>query len=91
MDPGNGGEKSPDLDWFNVAIGFGFIIFNVVISSILGLEKDIPASLVIAALRCVGQLSLLTLILKPVFNGGPWAVAGIVFLFNVLGTFEAGE
>lgn len=89
MDPGNGGEKAPELDWLNVGIGFGFIIFNVVVSSILGLEKDIPASLVIAALRCVGQLSLLTLVLRPVFNGGPWAVAGIVFLFNILGTFEA--
>lgn len=91
MASGGGGEKSPELDWLNVGIGFGFIIFNVILSSILGIEKDISASLVIAALRCIGQLSLLTVILKPVFNGGPWAVAGIVFLFNILGTFEAGE
>ncbi|KIO34425.1 hypothetical protein M407DRAFT_240698 [Tulasnella calospora MUT 4182] len=89
MDSGNGGEKSPELDWLNVGLGFGFIIFNVILSGILGLEKDISASLVIAALRCIGQLSLLTVVLKPVFSGGPWAVAGIVFLFNVLGTFEA--
>ncbi|KAG9046193.1 hypothetical protein FS837_004905 [Tulasnella sp. UAMH 9824] len=89
MASGGGGENTPQLDWLNVGIGFGFIIFNVILSSILGIEKDISASLVIAALRCIGQLSLLTVILKPVFHGGPWAVAGIVFLFNILGTFEA--
>lgn len=86
-----GGEKSPELGWLNVGVGFGFIIFNVLVSSFLGLAKDISASLVVAALRCICQLWILTLILKPVFSGGPWAVAGIAVLFNVTGTFETGE
>lgn len=83
--------KPADLSWLSVAIGFGFIVFSVLLSAIVGLAKDIPASLIVAALRCIGQLSLLTLILKPVFHGGPWAVAGIALLLNITGTFEAGE
>ncbi|KAG8906047.1 hypothetical protein FRB99_007704 [Tulasnella sp. 403] len=82
--------RSEDLDWVNVGIGFAFIAFNVVLSALLGLDKDIPGSLVVAAVRCIAQLSLLTVILQPVFRGGPWAVAGIAVLFNVLGTVEAG-
>ncbi|KIO34424.1 hypothetical protein M407DRAFT_3520 [Tulasnella calospora MUT 4182] len=87
MDPS--GERPADLSWLSVAIGFGFIVFSVLLSAVVGLAKDIPASLIVAALRCIGQLSLLTLILKPVFGGGPWAVAGIALLLNVTGTFEA--
>ena len=82
---------NPDLDWGNVAIGFSFIMFNVVLSTVIGLDKDIPTSLLVAALRCIAQLSLLTVVLQPVFKGGPWAVVGISLLFNVLGTLEAGR
>ena len=82
--------KSPELDWWNVAIGFGFIAFNVILSAGIGLDSDIPRSLLVAAVRCVVQLSLLTLVLQPVFRGGPLAVAGIAVLFNILGSFEAG-
>jgi len=84
MDPG----QAP-LDWANVGIGFGFIAFDVILSLFLGLDKDIPGSLAVAALRCVAQLSLLTVILQPVFRGGPWGVTGIAILFNILGTTEA--
>lgn len=82
---------SPHLTWTNVAIGSSFVVFNVVLSTILGLEKDIPASLSVAAIRCVVQLTLLTLVLGSVFKGGVGAVAGVAVLFNVLGTLEAGE
>lgn len=91
MDTSYGGGKSPELGWPNVGIGFGFIIFNVILCAFCGLAKDVSTSLFVAALRFIGQLWVLTLILKPVFNGGPWAVAGIAFLFNVTGTFETGE
>lgn len=82
---------SPDLSWTNVLIGSSFVLFNVLLSSFLGLEKDIPLSLSVAAVRCVIQLTLLTLVLGPVFKGGWVATAGIAVLFNLLGTMEAGE
>jgi len=86
----SGGDKNgQNLDWLNVALGFGFVLFNVLLTTFLRLDSDIPGSLLVAAVRCIVQLSLLTLVLQPVFNGGPWAVAGIAVLFNLLGTFEA--
>ncbi|KAG8967773.1 hypothetical protein FRC03_009322 [Tulasnella sp. 419] len=81
-------HKTPTLEWSNVLIGFCFILLNVILSLLLGLDRDIPKSLLTAAVRCVIQLSVLTLVLGGVFKGGPWAVAALAIVFNILGTFE---
>lgn len=72
------------LTWFDVALAFGFIVFDGVLSGLFGLK--VGTSLMIAALRCVGQLALMALVLKLVFETkNPWAVAGVA---GVLGSMR---
>ncbi|WWD21960.1 hypothetical protein CI109_106448 [Kwoniella shandongensis] len=81
-------ESSPTLTWINVLIGLVFIIFDSVLSLILGL--GIGSSLLVAAARCVIQLSVMGLILDKVFaSDNIWGVIGIAVLLNVLGATEA--
>lgn len=69
-------DSSPHLTWTNVFIGFLFVIFDSVLSIILGL--GIASSLLIAAVRCVIQLSIMGLVLGKVFaSNNIWGVAGI--------------
>ncbi|KAG8213351.1 hypothetical protein J3R82DRAFT_11837 [Butyriboletus roseoflavus] len=76
------------LSWTNVGLGFAFILFNAVISSTLHL--GVGSALVTSALRCIVQLATMGLVLQRVFEtNNPWAVAGIAFVLNLLGTFEA--
>jgi len=76
-----------DLGWTNVGLGFSFILFDVVLSSTMGL--GIERSLFTAAVRCVIQLAVVGVILQQVFaTNNPWGVAGIVLLLNLLGTVE---
>ncbi|KAF8999449.1 hypothetical protein BDQ17DRAFT_1391538 [Cyathus striatus] len=71
-----------------VEIGLGFILFNVGVSSILRL--GIGSALLIAALRCMGQLAVVAQLFRVVFDSNnPWLVAGLTLLLNMLGTFEA--
>jgi ABC-type iron transport system FetAB permease component len=66
-----------DLTWTNVAIGLAFIIFDVGISTVLRLGVGI--SLLVAALRCIGQLAVVATVLQSVFeHKNPWSVTGIV-------------
>lgn len=78
LDPSNPpSSSSPNLTWTNVAIGLGFILFNAGVSSLLRL--GIGISLLIASLRCVGQLALVATVLQGIFERkDPWSVAGIV-------------
>ncbi|KAJ3060221.1 hypothetical protein HDU98_003780 [Podochytrium sp. JEL0797] len=62
LPPKEGHHLSPS----NVAIGFLLILVNAGIASFLGLH--ITQQLFISAFRCVLQLSLLGLVLKPVFE-----------------------
>ncbi|KAF4593361.1 hypothetical protein EYR38_009075 [Pleurotus pulmonarius] len=79
--------EGPELTWINVALAFSFIVFNVVLSSVLRL--DIGNSLLIASARCVVQLGVVALLLQKVFEArDPWIVAAIVCVLNILGTFE---
>ncbi|WVR04324.1 hypothetical protein IAU60_001324 [Kwoniella sp. DSM 27419] len=79
---------SPTLSWTNVLIGLLFIVFDAVLSLILGL--GIGGSLMVAAGRCILQLSVMALILDKVFaSQNIWGVFGIAVLLNVLGAFEA--
>ena len=68
--------QTPTLTWLNVGIGLLFIIFDAILSLILGL--GIGTSLVVASIRCVVQLSIMGLVLDRVFaSDNIWAVAGI--------------
>lgn len=76
------------LGWGNVGLGFSFILFNALIST--SLKLGVGSSLLSAAIRCVLQLGLVALVLQKVFEtNNPWAVGGIAFLLNLLGTIEA--
>lgn len=67
------GDKT-ELAWTNVAIGLGFILFDVGVSTVFRLGVGI--SLLVAALRCIGQLAVVATLLQQVFdNKNPWLVA----------------
>jgi len=84
--PGVSGTQ-PELTWINVAIGLAFILFDIGVSSIF--QLGIGISLLVAALRCIGQLAVVATILHQVFERkNPWMVALICFVLNLLGTFE---
>jgi len=78
MQHGNMFEDSgqPTLTWTNVGIGLAFILLDVGISTVFRL--GIGLSLLIAALRCIGQLGVVATILQQVFeNKNPWVVGFI--------------
>jgi hypothetical protein len=67
---------SPTLSWLNVGFSFLFILFDAILSATLGL--GIGGSLVVAATRCVIQLSIMGLVLDKVFaSDNIWGVIGI--------------
>jgi hypothetical protein len=67
---------SPTLSWLNVGFGFLFILFDAILSATLGL--GIGGSLVVAATRCIIQLSIMGLVLDKVFaSDNIWGVIGI--------------
>lgn len=69
-------DSSPHLTWTNVFIGLLFVIFDSVLSIVLGL--GIASSLLIAAVRCIIQLSVMGLVLDKVFaSNNIWGVVGI--------------
>jgi len=64
----------PTLTWTNVGFGLAFILIDVGISTVFRL--GVGLSLLIAALRCIGQLGVVATILQQVFeNKDPWLVA----------------
>lgn len=70
------GAPSANLQWDNVGLAFSFIVLDAIVSRTFSL--GVGTSLLIAAVRCVLQLSLVALILQKVFEtNNPWAVAGI--------------
>jgi ABC-type iron transport system FetAB permease component len=79
---------SGDLTWMNVGIALTFVLFDIGVSTVLRL--GIGVSLLIAALRCMGQLALVAAVLHKVFETkNPWHVAFIccasaLSLFSVL-------
>ena len=75
--------SSPTLTWANVAIGLCFIAFDAVLSLILGL--GIGGSLVVAATRCIVQLTVMGLILDTVCAAqNIWGVAGIACTWDLI-------
>ncbi|KAJ3132639.1 hypothetical protein HK100_005154 [Physocladia obscura] len=71
-------DSGHHLSTSNVAIGFTLILVNAGISSFLGL--GISAQLFVAAFRCVVQLNLLGLVLKPVFDNDSWILVSCLSL-----------
>lgn len=81
-------DSGPHLSLANVACGLLFVVFDAVLSGILGL--GIGTSLMVAAVRCIIQLSVMSLVLGKVFEShNIFAVAGIALLLNTLGAIEA--
>ena len=69
-----------ELTWINVGISLLLIIFNIGVSTVFRL--GVGLSLLIAALRCVGQLALVAAILHQVFETkNPWLVSLICCAF----------
>ena len=74
----------PTLKWSHVGIGLTFIALGSVISQALHLR--IGSSLVISALRCIVQLTVVATILQHVFaTKNWWSVAGISGTFLARG------
>ena len=64
---------SSELTWINVLISLAFILFDIGVSTVFRL--GIGLSLLIAGLRCVGQLALVATVLHEVFETkNPWLV-----------------
>lgn len=61
-------SQSPELTPLNVALAFLFVVFDSVLSVTLGL--GIASSLLVAASRCILQLSIMGLVLEKVFETG---------------------
>jgi len=86
MDPAPPGSTT-HLGWTNVGIGFAFILADVFLSVVLGVQ--VGSSLFTAAVRCVLQLSVMGLVLQSVFEAKHGlAVTAISLLLVCLGTFE---
>ena len=78
-----------ELTWVNVGISLTFVLFDIGVSSIFRL--GIGLSLLIAGLRCVGQLALVATLLHEVFETkNPWLIFLICCVF-VLPSFSIQE
>ncbi|BFZ59647.1 hypothetical protein YB2330_000661 [Saitoella coloradoensis] len=91
--PGNGtyppeDPNTPLLTNFNVLLASVSLLLNAILSLSLNLRLSTP--LLVAALRCFVQLSLLGVILKTVFTSqNPWTVSAMGGALVILGAWEA--
>ncbi|ORX61858.1 UPF0014-domain-containing protein, partial [Hesseltinella vesiculosa] len=78
---------TPNLTWVNVAIAACFILLNCIISYFL--ELRIEKSLIIAAVRCLVQLTIMGFILQDVFKTkNMYLVMLLAVVLILLGAFE---
>ncbi|KAI8073365.1 hypothetical protein BC940DRAFT_250976 [Gongronella butleri] len=78
---------TPRLSWANVAIAACFILLNCIISYFL--ELRLEKSLVIAATRCLVQLTIMGFILEDVFKAkNVYLVLLLAVVLILLGAFE---
>lgn len=83
----SGPTPTDHLTWGNVFIAFCFLGADAIIS--IYLHLGISRSLLIAALRCVTQLYIMSLILDRIFAAqSPWGVAAMVIVLNLLAAYE---
>jgi len=86
MDP-SAGEGQPTVSVFNVTIAFSLLALDVAFSSYFNLEMT--SDLLVAAGRCVVQLSLLGFVLDKVFSTqSPIAVVALGTAMLLLGANE---
>ncbi|KAJ2557862.1 hypothetical protein EV175_001091 [Coemansia sp. RSA 1933] len=79
--------ESPELSWANVEVAALMLLFNVGISTWLGL--GLSAGLVIASIRCVIQLTVLGLILNQIFlTQNPVYIFGMTLVLGLLASTE---
>ncbi|GAA5795287.1 hypothetical protein HPULCUR_000642 [Helicostylum pulchrum] len=82
-----GHSSAPPLTWVNVAIASSFILVNGGISMVLGLQLE--KTLIIAAIRCLIQLTLMGFVLEDVFKTRhPALVMLMTFVLIFLGAYE---
>ncbi|KAJ2005469.1 hypothetical protein GGI04_002234 [Coemansia thaxteri] len=82
----NGGELQ-QLSWGNVAIASLLLLINVALSAWLGLGMS--RSLVVSAVRCVAQLTVLGMVLNQVFSTeNPVYIFGMTLGLGTLAAFE---
>jgi len=87
MDDGPSGGNQPHLGYGNVGIAAAFIVLDVSLSFLLKL--GVGTSLLISAVRCVAQLSVMGLVLDKIFAlKNPLGVFGLAALLILLGTLE---
>jgi ABC-type iron transport system FetAB permease component len=71
--------EQPPLGWTNVSVALAFILFDVGLSTVFRLGLGV--SLVVAAGRCMGQLTVVATLLHEVFeNRNPRTVALIAYI-----------
>lgn len=76
-------SQSPELTPLNVALALLFVVFDSILSVTLGL--GIASSLLVAATRCILQLSVMGLVLQKVFEtGNIFGVFGIAGMWSRL-------
>ncbi|KAJ2233571.1 hypothetical protein H4R99_008208 [Coemansia sp. RSA 1722] len=81
--------EAPDapLTWYNVGVASLMLVFNIALSSWFGL--GLSTSLVVAAVRCVVQLTLLGFVLKQIFlTENPVYIFGMTLVLGILAAFE---
>ncbi|GAB5591904.1 hypothetical protein Unana1_06804 [Umbelopsis nana] len=82
-----GDHQKVELTWWNVAFASLFIIVNLIMSSILGLGLE--KSLLISAIRCVIQLTIMGFVLEDVFKAqNPALVMLMTMILILLGCYE---
>ncbi|KAI9262075.1 UPF0014 family [Sporodiniella umbellata] len=80
-------ENGYKLSWVNVAVASSFILINGAISKSLGLKLE--KTLIIAAIRCIIQLTIMGFILEDIFKTRqPALVMLMAFVLVLLGAYE---
>ncbi|KAJ1815240.1 hypothetical protein LPJ75_002435 [Coemansia sp. RSA 2598] len=81
--------EAPDapLTWSNVGVASLMLVFNVALSSWFGL--GLSTSLIVAAIRCVVQLTMLGFVLKQIFlTENPVYIFSMTLVLGILAAFE---
>lgn len=75
------------LGWQNVGISASFLVLNVLLSA--KLELQLSREIIVAAIRCVVQLTILSEILTPVLNeDNIYMVFGLTLLQSIISVAE---
>ncbi|CAO3668529.1 unnamed protein product [Umbelopsis ramanniana] len=83
----NGDNNMVELKWWNVGFASLFIVVNLIMSSILGLGLE--KSLLVSAIRCVVQLTIMGFVLEDVFQAKhPAIIMLMTMILILLGCYE---